>query len=197
MPRKGKPRKRPARKPVTRHRAPPAPTPPPIPDELTLEQLAFVHAYDANGGNGTRAYREVYPGCSSDAVAASSAWRLLRNEKVKAHVDKLAQGRFLRMQMTGDEALALTAASARADFRDLYDDNNKLLPIKQWPDHIARCVQSFRPGVDGGDAIVTLESRLANRRIVLEATRKLKSPLAGAAMNIAKILAGDFDDEPE
>jgi hypothetical protein len=193
--RKKKRAKRPARKRVKQPDNNAIVTPTPAPAELTAEQLAFVHAYDANGGNGTRAYREVYPGCSSDVVAASSAWRLLRIEKVSALVAKLQTARFVRMQMTGDEALALTAAAGRADVRELYGDDGKMLPIHLWPDHLARAVTSIRPGPFGDT--VTFESRTANRRIVLEATGKLKNPIAGAVTNLARILAGNFDDEPE
>ena len=196
-------RRLPGKKRVKTHPAPPAPTPTPAPDKnaividdgLTLEQRAFAHAYDANGGNGTRAYREIYPGVSSDHVAASSAWRLLKNEKIAALINRLSTARFIRMQMSGDEALALTGASGRLDVGDVYDDDGKMLPVKLWPEHVRRCVTSIRPG-PYGDA-VTFEQRTPNRRIVLEATGKLKNPIAGAAASLARILAGDFDDEPD
>ena len=43
---------------------------------------------------------------------------------------------------------------AYSDIRQLYDEKGKLLPIKRWPDDIARCVKSIesvRGNVDKGD----------------------------------------------
>jgi phage terminase small subunit len=43
---------------------------------------------------------------------------------------------------------------AYSDIRQLYDEDGRLLPIKQWPDDIARCVRSvetIRGNADRGD----------------------------------------------
>lgn len=164
---------------------------------LTTEQQRFVHEYDANGGNGTQAYLASHPDCKSQNAAAACASRMLRNAKVRDQINQLAAARFKRLQMTGDEALALEALSARADIRELYDEHGKLLPIKDWPDTIARCVKSVRPG-PFGDTII-LEDRHAARRVVLEATGKLKNPIAAGALSLARLLTGDYteaDAEP-
>lgn len=53
-----------------------------------------------------------------------------------------------------DRAIREAARLAYSDVRDLYDDKGNLLPIKQWPDHIAAAVGGFevvRGNVDKGD----------------------------------------------
>lgn len=54
------------------------------PDKMI--QFAEEYVIDFNG---TRAYKAVYGDTMSDAVAASSAWRLLRNEKVCNETERL------------------------------------------------------------------------------------------------------------
>jgi phage terminase small subunit len=162
------------------------------PPGLTAEQQRFVHEYDANGGNGTQAYLAAYPECKSVNAAAVNASKLLRNTKIREPINTLAAARFKRLQMSGDEALALEALSARADIRELYDEHGKLLPIAAWPDSIARCVKSIRPG-PFGDTIV-LEDRHQARRVVLEATGKLKNPIAAGALSLARLLTGDYTE---
>lgn len=96
--------------------------------------------------------------------------------------------------MDGDEALARVALDARADMRDLYDDNGQLLKPHQWPDSIANSVKAYKPGPNG-DTVV-LNDSLAARRVILEQTGKLKNPLAGMA-SLAKLLAGDLTEDDE
>jgi len=53
-----------------------------------------------------------------------------------------------------DRVLREAGRLAYSDIRELYDAAGKLLPIKQWPDDIARCVksvESVRGNVDKGD----------------------------------------------
>jgi hypothetical protein len=161
---------------------------------LTGTQQRFVIEYDNNGGNGTRAYLVSHATtCKSEATAATNAWRMLRNAKVRSALAKLEEARHRRLQMTGDEALMLEALAARADIRELYDEQGRLLPIKHWPDSIARCVVSIRPGPFGD--IIVLESKHAARRTVLEATGKLKNPVERGMLSLARLLTGDYTEE--
>lgn len=148
-----------------------------------------MREYDGNGGNGTRAYLAVYPRGKSVTAAAVSAHQLLRIPKIRARLDELRAARFRRLQMDGDEALALVAGDARGDMRELFDEKGNLLPPHLWPDVVARSVKGYKLGVS-----VTMNDSLHARRIVLEQTGKLKNPLAAAGVSLAKILAGDFSD---
>jgi Terminase small subunit len=133
----------------------------------------------------------AYPTCKSRAAAAAAASRLLRIVKVKEAIDALAAARWKRLAMTGDEAAALVANDARADVRQLFDENSKLLPVRDWPDSIARSVKAIRPGPFG--TTIVLNDSLAARRIVLEQTGKLKTAVGGGG-DLARLLAGDFAD---
>jgi len=56
--------------------------------DLTERQRRFIEVYMGEaGGNASQAYRTVYGEDSSDAVTASSASRLLSNEKVRAALE--------------------------------------------------------------------------------------------------------------
>lgn len=53
-----------------------------------------------------------------------------------------------------DRALREAARLAYADVRELYDENNKLKPMKDWPDELAAAiggVEFVRRNVEGGD----------------------------------------------
>jgi hypothetical protein len=146
----------------------------------------FLLEYEANGFNGVRAYLAVHPTCKV-RTAATNAWRLLKKADIRARAVALRQKRLETLAMEGAEAAQLLAETARADPRDLYDDQGKLLPVHLWPDHIAHCVKAIR-----GDAVVLHDSQAA-QRLVLEMTGKLKSPLAPIA-DLAAILAGKFHE---
>lgn len=156
---------------------------PPFPPQVAR----FIREYDANGGNGTQAYRASHPGNESTNAAATGACRLLRNSQVKAEVKRLEAARFVRLQMAGDEALALVAMVARADIRELFDeDTGALLPPHLWPDSIAPSVKAVR-----ADGSVTLHDALAARRMILEKSGTLKSGVG----ELARLLAGKSEDE--
>lgn len=153
----------------------------------------FLREYDANGGNGARAYLAAHPGCSSRRAAAVEASRILTRPNIQARLRELAEAKWKRVAMNGDEAAALVAGDARADIRELYDDRGNLLPIQAWPDSIARSVKAIRPGKDG--TTVVLNDSLAARRIILEQTGRLKQP-AGVG-DLARLLAGGDDAEAD
>jgi len=53
-----------------------------------------------------------------------------------------------------DRSMRESARLAYSDIRELYDEDGRLLPIKQWPDDIARAVRSIESvtgNVDKGD----------------------------------------------
>lgn len=161
---------------------------------LPAQLEAFLLVYDGNGGNGTKAWRETHPTCTSDVAAATSSYKALRKPQIARRLGELREARFRRLQMTGDEALGRVGLDARADLRKLYDEHGKLLPVHLWPDDVALSVKSIKPG-PFGDA-VTLNDSLAARRLILEQSGKLKTPGA-SLLTLAKLLAGDFDDDKD
>jgi hypothetical protein len=115
----------------------------------------------------------------------------LTNVDIARRVDELAQVRFTKVAMSGEQAAALVAGDATADVRQLFDEAGKMLPVHEWPDSVARSVKAIRPTPEGW--AVTLNDSLQARKLILEQTGKLKSPLAPIA-DLAKILAGDFQE---
>lgn len=163
--------------------------PPPkrLPDQLE----AFIHEYDANGGNGTQAWFATHPATKSYTAAASSACNALKNPEIRRRLDALKAARYKRLQMNGDEALARVSLDARADVRELFDDAGKLMAPRLWPANVAQSVKAIRFADDGTPQLVTFNDSLVARRIILEQTGKLKNPLGGIN-ELARILAGDF-----
>lgn len=155
---------------------------------------AFVRHYDRNGGNGVLAYLASHPDCVSRKAAATGASLLLRRADIAGRVKALAEGRWKRLQMDGDEALGRVALDARADIRQLFDETGVLLPIHDWPDDVAQSVKALRPTKDG--LVVTMNDSLAARRMILEQQGKLKNIGSGIG-ELARLLAGETGDDPE
>lgn len=180
---KGAPRSTAGQAPVRERRRTPS---------LPHAHATFVKHYVANGGNGTRAYLAAYPRARSINGAAENAYKLRKLRSVQAAIAAAQAELWKQQQMDAEEATALIANDARADIRELYDDDGELLPIRQWPDSIALSVKLIRPGKDG--PTVVLNDSQAARRLIAEMTGKLKNPLAGVG-DLARILAGDFEED--
>ena len=106
------------------------------PEGLSPRERLFVEAYVLNGGNATRAYQACMHPSVKASSAASQGWRMLRNVKVRAAVDRRRAERFQALQMEGDEALALISMRARANLADAYDERGQLLPFHLWPESL-------------------------------------------------------------
>lgn len=152
----------------------------------------FCRHYDANGNNGVQAWLASHPNTRTIGSAAVSSYRALRNAQIAARVAELAQERYKLVAMTAEEATALVAGDARADARQLFDEAGKMLAPHLWPDSIARSVKGVRIGADGQLA-VTLNDSLAARKLMLEQTGALKSPLTPLT-DLADLIAGKFKE---
>ena len=62
-----------------------------IKHDLNDKQLLFCNVYLDNGGNASAAYRAAYGEKQSEAHINSSASRLVRSDKVRAHLVKVRQ----------------------------------------------------------------------------------------------------------
>lgn len=86
---------------------------------LTPMQVVFVNAY-LKDLNGTRAYLEAKPD-SKESTAATEAWRLLRNPKVRAAIHQRMQDRIRRMEVDQDDVLRRYLLRLEADPRELVE----------------------------------------------------------------------------
>lgn len=160
------------------------------PDALTEAQEIFAAAYVENGGNGTRAYRTAHPQVTI-GTAAVEASKLLRIPKIQARVDALRKERWKRLEMEGDEAIALLSLSARASAVDVFDEDGTLLPVGQWPPEIGLAVKALK-FKDGALESVTLHDGLKARELMAIATGRLKQALAVThTFDHEKYLAGE------
>lgn len=163
-------------------------------DQLPAQLQHFVVEYDSNGSNGVRAWLASHPNTTSVNGAASSASLALRNPKVKAALEELNAARWKRVGMSGDEAMALIAADARAPLhlKDLFDEHDNLLPVKHWPDAVLGSIKAVKNGPYG--LSLQLNDSLAARKIIAESTGAIRNPLSGVN-DLARLLAGDFADD--
>ena len=82
--------------------------------KLTEKQKRFVDEYLIDL-NATRAYKESYPSCKNEDVAAVNASRLLRNAKVEEYIEQRMKDREKRTEITQDMVLQRWWDIANAD----------------------------------------------------------------------------------
>ena len=85
--------------------------------KLTPKQKIFVDEYLVDL-NATRAYKAAYKNIKKDETAAVNGNRLLRNAKVKDHIDKRMKDREKRTEVTQDKVLQELAKIGFADIKD-------------------------------------------------------------------------------
>lgn len=103
-------------------------------DLLTAKQKAFAdYLLTDPEQNQTKAYLHAYPK-SSEAAAAVSASKLLKNPKVESYLAEARAKRSERTKIDADWLLTRLAEEAEADLADIYDEaTGALKPIHQWP----------------------------------------------------------------
>lgn len=96
---------------------------------MTPRQQRFVDEYliDLNGTQA--AIRAGY----SERTANEQAARLLANVSVAAAIRTAQEERSERTKVDADWLLSRLAEEATADIADLYDDSDRLRPVKEWP----------------------------------------------------------------
>src|SRR5690606_20236848 len=116
--------------------------------------------------NGTQAaIRAGY----SKRTANEQAARLLANVSVGEAVGAALKARSERTQIDADWVLKRLVEEAEADLADLYDENNHLKPVKDWP-------PIWRKGIAVGVETVTEWETLDGERKPAGVTTKVKVP---------------------
>mgnify|MGYP001561376395 FL=1 len=91
--------------------------------KLTPKQKIFVDEYLVDL-NATRAYKVAYPSCKKEETINAAASRMLRNVKVKDHIDKRMKDREKRTEITQDfvlKELYSIAAAKGSDFSKIVE----------------------------------------------------------------------------
>lgn len=127
--------------------------------ELTPRQAAFVDEYllDLNGTQA--AIRAGY----SERTANEQAARLLADVSISAEIDRRKLARSERTSIDAAWVLKRLADEAEADVGDLYDEEGKLRPVKDWP-------KIWRQGLVAGlktqvseDGVAIIDVKLSDR----------------------------------
>jgi phage terminase small subunit len=114
----------------------------PNPDgKLTPQQQRFCAEYLLDLSPQRAAIRAGY----SAKTAHSQGSQVLSLPKVQTRIAELQAERLRRNAIDADFVLRRLVEEVNADAGDLYDDNGRLLPVKQWPEVLRRgLVSSIR-----------------------------------------------------
>lgn len=96
---------------------------------LTPKQARFVEHYLLDLNATQAAVRAGY----SSRTANQQGPRLLENAAVLAAIDAAKAARLERARIDADYVLQRLVDEVEADLADLYDENNCLKPVDQWP----------------------------------------------------------------
>mgnify|MGYP002712675463 CR=1 FL=1 len=127
--------------------------------ELTPKQRRFVDEYLMDLNATQAAIRAGY----SEATAHVQGPRLLDNVAVREFLSASGQKRSERTQIDAAWMLKRLAEEAEADVADLYDEDGKLKPVKDWP-------KIWRQGLVAGlktqvseDGVAIIDVKLSDR----------------------------------
>lgn len=96
---------------------------------ITAKQQRFVDEYLVDLNATQAAVRAGY----SNRTAKQQGQRLLTNADLQASVASASASRSERTKVTADTVLLRLAEALEADLADLYDDEQNLKPVKEWP----------------------------------------------------------------
>lgn len=96
---------------------------------LTAKQIRFVEEFTLDLNATQAAIRAGYSKNGADTTGP----RLLGDPRVVAAIDARKAARSERTEINADWVLKRLVEEADADLADLYDENNHLKPIDEWP----------------------------------------------------------------
>lgn len=156
---------------------------------LANGHAVFVEAYIGNGGNATRAYLEAYPEAKV-STARVEGCRFLTKPNIRTEIERRQGEIFKRWEMAGDEAIALLSARARLDIADLYDEDGKLLPLRELPKAVRACIKGIRRDAKGRRELV-FHDALKAAELMAIATGRIRAKVdLNHNFNHAEYLAG-------
>lgn len=128
-------------------------------EELTAKQRRFVDEYLIDLNATQAAIRAGYSEKTAQAIAAEN----LSKPLIKAEIDAALDRRSKETQIDANWVLKRLADEAEADVADLYDEDGKLKPMKDWP-------KIWRQGLVAGvkthvseDGVAIIDVKLSDR----------------------------------
>ena len=143
-------------------------------DGTTEQQKLFAYAYHRNGGNATHAAIEA--GYSA-ATATPTASRLLTYVNVKALILELNAKLKEDAIVSKEQIVRELAKIGFSDIREVFDENSRLLSVKDWPDDVSAAIgsvevdQLWAMGLDGKEEVG--ETKKIKRESKLQALKQL------------------------
>ncbi|MGJ0533088.1 MAG: terminase small subunit [Methylocystis sp.] len=107
---------------------------------LTTRQRRFAEHYAMSGNGAESARLAGY----AYKIARISAQEVLSNPNVVALVDELRKERLEQLGVRPDRVLEELAASAFVDPKDVFDENDDLLPVRRMPKVTRRAIKKIR-----------------------------------------------------
>lgn len=152
-------------------------------NELTEKQEKYCQMYLVSG-NQAAAYRVAYDADAMNVnTVYSEACRLHANPKITTRIKELQQEAYERNKVTLDEMIQTLAGMVRFDIADLYDEEGKLLPLRQMPLAARQMINQLDSDelftiIDGHREVIgfTKKIRTYNK---LDAVEKLMKHLGG------------------
>lgn len=167
-----------------------------LPSGLTDRAERFCREYikDLNGKQS--AIRSGY----SEKTAEFTASRLLSQDKVKQFVQVLLKPMHKKFEIQADDVLCELARIAYSDIREIFNEDGSMKDPKDWPDGIARCIQSIEVdelfegfGRDRVQVGVTKKVKLWSKDKCLEMLAKYKKLLSDVTINLNTGLSDRMD----
>lgn len=153
--------------------------------KLTPKQAAFVREYLVDLNGAAAAVRAGYAAKSSHVEAA----RLLANASVRAAVDKALETRADRVELKADDVLREIQRIYSCDIADAFDEQGRLLPLKDMPLDVRRCIS----GIETDE----LYAGGGEMRVEIGQTRKVKFWPKDKALDMAMRHLGKYRDKVE
>jgi phage terminase small subunit len=148
--------------------------------ELTINQEKFCQEYILTG-NASEAYRRAYPKSLKwkEGIVNQKASRMLSDGKVSARVEELRGEVKAKFDISAERLLQEQARLALFDFRNIFDDNGKLIDPRHFPDDVAAAVSSIKisrqRSIDSQEAVEeVVELKLWNKNTALDSLFKNK-----------------------
>lgn len=107
---------------------------------LTKKQQTFVDEYLVDLNATQAAIRTGYSSKTANRIATE----LLSKPVIQAEIEESVKKRSARTEITQDRVLLEIARLAFNDPRKVFDKNNALLPIHEWPDDVAAAISSIK-----------------------------------------------------
>ncbi len=113
---------------------------------LTPNHQVFVAEYIASNGNGTRAAWAMNPNFSNDNVAAVTANRLLRMNKIRAALNELSDKVVEAAKIDAQWLLDDLSSFVECDPLSIFDDEGNYKPFNEWDETLRRNIKKIEMG---------------------------------------------------